>query len=132
MSYAPGGATAAGLAKAERCDEGDPRSRRAPASLEEAIRSLGECQLMLHVPSVEGIRQGRPLRRYDDELWVAQFVLQSTRRNFDEFLASEEGKCEFHPFLQKGSAGGCLPAQGDAAQVQPDVADGPNLVGDQA
>ena len=78
-------------------------SGRAPQSLDEAISDLGKLQLMLAVPSVSALRTARPLRRSEGELYVAQFVLQSTHRKFNKFLSTPEGKCELHPCLKLGT-----------------------------
>lgn len=79
-----------------------------PLSLADTIRRLGSMQVMLTVPTVASIRSGRPLRRYDDEIYVSQFVLQSSTRKLNEYLGSEEGKKEFHPFLGAGGSFGTL------------------------
>mmetsp|Transcript_43237 Transcript_43237/g.136524 ORF Transcript_43237/g.136524 Transcript_43237/m.136524 type:complete len:663 (-) Transcript_43237:710-2698(-) len=80
------------------------QQRRSAASIDDAIDQLSRLQIMLAVPSVSHIRASRPLRRFDDEIYVAQFVLQSTSRNFSRFLSSEQGKAQFHPFLKPSDA----------------------------
>lgn len=76
-----------------------------PRSLDEAITDLSKLQLMLAVPTVSDLRMARPLRRAEGELYVAQFVLQSTHRKFNKFLSTPEGKVQLHPCLKLGSAG---------------------------
>ena len=75
-----------------------------PQSIDEAITDLSKMQLMLAVPTVAALRMARPLRRSDGELYVAQFVLQSTHRKFNKFLSTPEGKCQLHPCLKLGTA----------------------------
>ena len=61
-----------------------------PRSIDEAITDLSKLQLMLAVPRVSELRMARPLRRSEGELYVAQFVLQSTHRKFNKFLSTPE------------------------------------------
>ena len=82
-----------------------PASAAQPQSLDEAITDLGKLQVMLAVPTVSALRMARPLRRAEGELYVAQFVLQSTHRKFNKFLSTPEGKCHMHPCLKLGSVG---------------------------
>ena len=82
-----------------------PASAAPPQSLDEAITDLGKLQVMLAVPTVSALRMARPLRRAEGELYVAQFVLQSTHRKFNKFLSTPEGKCHMHPCLKLGSVG---------------------------
>ncbi|CAK8991003.1 unnamed protein product [Durusdinium trenchii] len=84
------------------------QSSPGPRSIDEAITDLSKLQLMLAVPTVSELRMARPLRRSEGELYVAQFVLQSTHRKFNKFLSTPEGKCQLHPNLKLGSADGEL------------------------
>ncbi|CAE7196534.1 FAZ1 [Symbiodinium natans] len=87
----------------------------AAPTLGEAITDLSRLQLVLAVPTVSALRHARPLRRHENELYVAQFVLQSTHGKFNKYLSTPEGKCELHPCLKMGPA---------------DVIDGEDLDGD--
>eukprot|EP00439_Symbiodinium_sp_Y106_P035668 s3030_g4.t1 len=73
-------------------------------TLHEAITDLSRLQLVLAVPTVSTLRNARPLRRHENELYVAQFVLQSTHGKFDRYLSTPEGKCELNPCLKLGPA----------------------------
>eukprot|EP00933_Yihiella_yeosuensis_P044212 TRINITY_DN39311_c0_g1_i1.p1 TRINITY_DN39311_c0_g1~~TRINITY_DN39311_c0_g1_i1.p1 ORF type:complete len:705 (-),score=136.87 TRINITY_DN39311_c0_g1_i1:105-2219(-) len=104
-------------------------------SLDDAIAELGMLQIVLTVPTMSVMRAGRPLKRLEHELYVAQFVLQSTSRKFNSYLGTQEGKCDMHPFLSKGSAGGHIVHQGKpgasvAAAVRQREDGSPQLVGD--
>lgn len=88
-SVAPKAGPAGGVAWASA---GASEKRRSAASIDDAIDQLSRLQIVLAVPTLERLRASRPLRRFDDEIYVAQFALQSTSRNFSRFLESEEGK----------------------------------------
>jgi len=74
-------------------------------SFDAALDHLAKLQIVRLVATVSELRAARPLRRGDDEIYSSQFVLQSTTRNFNEWMASEAGKMEFHPYLQGGEDG---------------------------
>ena len=81
-------------------------------TLDEAITDLSRLQLVLSVPTVSTLRNARPLRRRENELYVAQFVLQSTHGKFNKYLSTPEGKCELNPCLKLGAADGTVDADG--------------------
>ena len=105
------------LAPATETEEELPSKRVEPLpttalTLDEAITDLSRLQLVLAVPAVSALRNARPLRRHENELYVAQFVLQSTHGKFNKYLSTPEGKCELHPCLKLGTADGNIEGDG--------------------
>lgn len=72
-------------------------------SLDDTVAYLSKLQLMVAVPTLAQLREGRPLRRMPDELYAAQFVLQSCKKKLDRWLGSKEGQMEYHPHLAEES-----------------------------
>lgn len=83
--------------RAKKPDSDDP--------LDKVFERLAEMQIVQAVPSVSSLRSARPLRRGGDEIYAAQFVLQTAQRNFNEYLSSQDGQAEFHPHIIAGDEG---------------------------